>query len=233
MEASTRIREALAQVSALREMAFHNPALSQALSEVKAMQANRFAETYRDMLASPVYSGCAIFFLEELYSERDYSHRDAQFAKVAAAVQHTFPAPVVDIAVTLAELHHMTEALDLEMAHSWMALSQIPSPAARYQACWHEVGQQAKREWQLNTVLRIGSELSVLTRKVGLRWLLKMMRKPAELAGLGNLQNFLEAGFDHFGSLAKDPDAVKTFLLVIQKRESEWIKKLFGHSSDI
>lgn len=233
MEASTRIREALAQVSALREMVLHNPELSRALSEVKAIQANRFAETYRDMLMSPVYSGCATFFLEELYSERDYSHRDAQFAKVAVAVQHTFPAQVVEIAVTLAELHHVTEALDLEMAQSWINLNHLPTPAARYQACWRQVGQQPKREWQLNTVLGIGSELSVLTRKVGLRWLLKMMRKPAELAGLGNLQSFLETGFDHFGSLAKDPEAVKEFLLTIQKRESTWINALFEHSNDI
>ena len=233
MEASTRIREALAQVSELRGMALHNPALSSAVSEVKAIQARRFADTYQDMLASPVYSGCATFFLEELYSERDYSRRDAQFAKVAAAIQHTFPAQVVEIAVTLAELHHVTETLDVEMAKSWMDLSHLPKPAARYQACWRRVGQQPKREWQLNTVLGIGRELSVLTRKVGLRWLLKMMRKPAELAGLGNLQSFLETGFDHFGSLAKDPDAVKTFLVAIQKRESEWINGLFEDRSDI
>ena len=233
MEASTRIREALAQVSELRGMALRNPALSRAVSEVKAIQAKRFAETYQDMLSSSLYSGCATFFLEELYSERDYSRRDAQFAKVAAAIQHTFPAPVVEIAVTLAELHHVTETLDLEMAQSWMDLSHLSTPAARYQACWRRVGQQPKRKWQLNTVLAIGQELSVLTRKAGLRWLLKMMRKPAELAGLGNLQRFLEAGFDHFGSLAKDPEAVTMFLLIIQNRESAWINALFEHSNDI
>jgi hypothetical protein len=47
--------------------------------------------------------------LEELYSERDYSRRDAQFAKVAAAIELAVPLQVIDIAVSLAELHRTTE----------------------------------------------------------------------------------------------------------------------------
>jgi len=232
MEASTRIKEALARVSELREMAARHPTLSNALADVKAIQAKRFTATYGDLLESQIYSGCATFFLEELYSERDYSQRDAQFAKVAATIQHTFPAQVVDIAITLAELHQATEELDLAMGKNWMELKQL-SPVARYQESWRRVGQRSKREWQLATVLRIGRELGALTSKRGLRWLLKMMHKPAELAGLGDLQKFLETGFKHFSNLAKDPDAVDQFLLIIQKRERKWINELFDSNSEI
>jgi hypothetical protein len=53
------------------------------------------------------------------------------------------------------------------------------------------------------------------------------MRGPAKLAGLGALQDFLEAGFDHFGSMAADRTRIDTFLSTIQSRESDWINRMF------
>ena len=226
MDASKRIREAIDRVSELRQISSQKAGLSRALSEVKGWQAKRFSNTYMDLLASPVYSGCANFFLEELYSERDYSHRDAQFAKVAAAIELAFPVQVINIAVTLAELHRTTEELDLQMAQSWQRLGQ-QSPYARYIQSWRTVGQRDKREWQLDTVLEIGRQLTALTRKRSLRLLLKMMRRPAELAGLGDLQAFLEVGFDRFRQLARNTEAVNEFLRTIQTSESQWITDLF------
>jgi hypothetical protein len=99
-------------------------------------------------------------------------------------------------------------------------------PASRYLRAWRTVGAADHRKWQLDSVLAIGEALGTLTRKRGLRLLLKMMRRPAALAGLGNLQVFLEAGFDHFGDLAKSSDAVNTFLSVIRERETRWIEQL-------
>ncbi|MDR3372083.1 FFLEELY motif protein [Rhodoferax sp.] len=227
MDASKRIRDAISRVSELRQIGSQDADLSRALSEVKGWQAKRFSNSYQDLLASPIYSGCANFFLEELYSARDYSQRDAQFAKVAVAIELTFPAQVMDIAVTLAELHQTTEELDLEMAKSWQGLGK-KTPSVRYIESWLKVGQRGKREWQLDTVLKIGWELAALTRKRSLRLLLKMMRRPAELAGLGELQVFLETGFDLFSELARNSNAVNEFIDNIRKRESQWIDDLFN-----
>jgi hypothetical protein len=227
MEASQRIRDAVARVSELRQICGQNAGLSKALSEVKEWQAKRFSSTYQDLLASPIYSGCANFFLEELYSERDYSHRDAQFAKVATAIELALPAQVEQLAVTLAELHQTTEELDLQMAQSWQGFEQ-QSAHARYVRAWNAVGHRSEREWQLDTVLEIGRTLTGLTRKRSLRLLLKMMRRPAELAGLGDLQVFLETGFDQFSKLARNAEAVNKFLCIIQARERQWINDLFA-----
>jgi hypothetical protein len=226
MDASKRIREAVARVSEIRQIAGQNPDLSHALHDIKVWQANRFANTYGDLLKSADYAACANFFLHELYSERDYSRRDAQFAKVAGAIELTFPAPVVALAVKLAELHRVTEELDLAMARQWQACQELVANE-RYRSCWKAIGHQMEREWQLATVMEIGEELTELTRKRGLRLLVKMMRKPAELAGLGQLQTFLEAGFDHFSGLARNGQAAAEFLRVIHERESSWMAELF------
>lgn len=226
MEASQRIRDAIARVSELRQICSQTVGLSKALSEVKEWQAKRFSNTYQDLFASPIYAGCANFFLEELYSERDYSHRDAQFAKVATAIELALPAQVEQLAVTLAELHQTTEELDLQMAQSWQSFEQ-QAAHARYVQAWNAVGHRSEREWQLDTVLEIGRALTGLTRKRSLRFLLKMMRRPAELAGLGDLQVFLETGFDQFSKLARNAEAVNKFLYIIQARERQWINDLF------
>lgn len=225
MAASQDIRHALQQVSSARDMARTSLELRQAVTAVKKFQAQRFCATYQDLLMSDLYGQSTNFFLEELYSERDYSKRDAQFGKVASAIEKTFPDAVIATTVKLAQLHSATEALDLQMALLWTKRKEN-EPSLRYLAAWRQLSCRQRRLWQLETVLEIGHELGTLTRKRGLRLLLKMMQQPAKVAGLSELQRFLESGFDHFAQLSKDKSALTKFLKTIQYREQDWINRL-------
>ena len=64
MEATKLIRDAVSRVTALRQSATDNPELARAISEVKRLQARRFAGTYFDLLQSEQYQPAALFFLE-------------------------------------------------------------------------------------------------------------------------------------------------------------------------
>ncbi|MDI1245088.1 MAG: hypothetical protein PSV24_06780 [Rhodoferax sp.] len=226
MQASNQIRASIARVVALRQTVADQPDLAQALHTVKQLQAQRFVGTYQDLLHSTSYAACANFFLEELYGTKNFSERDAQFARIAGALQRTFPDQVVATAVALAELHVLTEELDLAMALNWQLQAGAQVVPAYVQA-WRAVGRREDRVWQLSTVLRIGADLGQLTRKPGLHLMLKMMRKPAQLAGLGSLQNFLESGFNHFAGLARGQGTVSVFLDTVKARESTWMDCLF------
>ncbi len=229
MQASNQIRTSIARVVALRQTVSDQPDLALALHTVKELQAQRFAGTYQDLLHSASYAACANFFLEELYGAKNFAERDAQFARIAGALQRTFPDQVVATAVALAELHKLTEELDLAMALNWQPQPGVSSAQA-YVLAWRAVGRREDRLWQLNTVLRIGEDLGQLTRKPGLHLMLKMMRKPAQLAGLGSLQSFLESGFNHFAGLARKQGTVSSFLDMVKARESSWIASLFAAS---
>ena len=85
----------------------------------------------------------------------------------------------------------------------------------------------AARHQQLDVVLALGRSLDSLTRKPGLRTLLKMMRGPAAAAGLGSLQKFLEAGYDAFQTLR----GADEFLKLITLRETDWIQRLFDEDA--
>jgi hypothetical protein len=231
MEAARKIRNAVTRVSTLRHAFTANSALREAVSQVKRVQARRFAGTYADLLAGGSYSLASRFFLDELYSDKDYAERDAQFARIAGAIERFFPHQVVTTAVALAELHALTEELDQTMALSWLRLDDQLDDAQRYVTAWREVGRRAERETQLVDVLAIGHEMAKLTRAPGLRTLLKMMRGPAAAAGLGSLQRFLETGFDTFAAMARRRGEVEQFLGTIQTRESLLIAMLFDSAA--
>ena len=228
MDAAETIRDSVARVASLRQACVERPALLAAVVEVKRYQARRFALSYADLLSAGPFQGASRFFLDELYSDKDYSQRDAQFSRIANALQTVFPKHVVATAVALAKLHALTEELDHAMGLAWMATQSSSSLTGRYVAAWRAVGRRADRDLQLTTVLAVGQELDRLTRAPGLRLLLKMMRRPAQAAGLDALQSFLEAGFDTFARMSGKGEGAKVFLGVIQKEESALIDALFS-----
>jgi hypothetical protein len=228
MNAAQTIREAVAQVAKMRIDANADVNLHAATVAIKSFQARRFAGTYADLLATHEYGRAARFFLEDLYSDKDYSLRDAQFARIAGGLQRIFPQQVVATAVALAKLHVLTEKLDRRMAEVWM--EKAPSVAAeevsRYVDCWEAVDRRRDRDDQLDMVLNIGFELDRLTRIPGLRLMLRMMRRPAQAAGIASLQAFLESGFDIFAHMSSKGSGAQYFLSTIRDRETSWIKQL-------
>ena len=236
MQAANTIRNAVARVHTLRAATAAQTGLLEATRAIKNFQARRFQSTYADLLVSPTYARATRFFLEELYSEKDYSQRDAQFSRIAGALQKYFPQQVVATAVAMAELHALTEELDHQMALAWLAQGPMPrlmtQPTAqdigRYVQTWRKVGRQTDRDLQLSVVLQVGRELDRLTRTPGLRMMLRLMRRPAEVAGLSALQTFLESGFDTFAAMAGKGLVAQQFMTTIHIREAVWLAKLYG-----
>lgn len=220
--AADRIRQQLDRVAHLRTQA-RQAGLSSAVHQVKQLQARRFRATYADFLADPRHAPATAFFLDELYGEHDFSVRDAQFARIAGAIERLFPEAVADLAVDLAETHALTESLDHALAGHWMALEGDCAYAEHYVRSWRLTAAREQRQRQLAVVLHMGQELQRLTRMKSLLIALRLMRGPAQAAGLSALQRFLENGFAAFATMG---DASR-FLNVIAEREQRWIDALF------
>lgn len=220
--AADRIRSHLATVDSLRLQA-RSEGMDAAVSAVKRLQAQRFRGTYVDVLAHRVQGPAARFFLEELYGDHDFGQRDAQFGRIAGAIERLFPEAVAELSVDLAEMHALTETLDHAMAGHWLEQDPQQPAARRYVQAWRATGRREARERQLGVVGHMGLELQRLTRSKSLLMMLRMMRRPAQAAGLSDLQHFLEAGFAAFAELG---DA-RPFLSTIAARERRWIDTLF------
>jgi len=218
-----RILTHLNEVSALRVTAALDSALSVRLAAVKSFQHARFAATYADLLATPRYRRAARFFLDELYGPHDFSKRDSQFARVVPALVRLFPVDIVQTVAALAELHALSESLDMAMAHQ-LPPGDVVWPG--YTAAWQSVGQLQGREQQIVLMLQIGGALDRFTRRPLLRQSLRLMRVPAAAAGLGALQTFLESGFDTFSEMR----GAQEFLLTVAQRERALAASLFEGS---
>jgi hypothetical protein len=212
----------VAQQRALRAV---DPALQAAVDAVKAYQQRRFALTYADLLRSPRYRGAANFFLDELYGPRDFSERDAQFARVVPALVRLFPHEIIETVDTLAQLHALSETLDTGMGGQ---LTGAVLSRTSYARAWQAVGEPADRERQIALTLAVGRDLDRLTRKPLLRTTLHLMRGPARAAGLPALQQFLETGFDTFKAMGGADD----FIATVAERERSLARALFDAPMD-
>ncbi|HRK37171.1 MAG TPA: hypothetical protein PK347_02180 [Burkholderiaceae bacterium] len=221
------LRAHLASVSHYRA-SVQAASLGVALDAVRNIQIARFRSFYNDLLTDHRHTQATHFFLAELYGNQDYSQRDAQFGRIAGAVERLFPENVMVLAVELAEVHALTEELDWLMASAWQDL-EVPTDADAstlahaYTRCWRAVGRQPDRDRQLAAVLQMGWRLAGIVKVPGLRMALRLMRGPAKSAGLSALQSVLENGFDAFQSMGQ----ADTFLNAIASREAKWLTTLF------
>lgn len=215
----------LESVARVRSEAAAEPGLAERVRCVKAYQHARFGLTYADLLSSREYASAARFFLDELYGPHDFTARDAQFARIVPALVRLFPADIVETVRSLAELHALSERLDLALARAIEPLRALDCP--QYLCAWQSIGERLARETQIDLMLVVGRALARFTRNPLLRHSLRLMRGPARAAGLAALQQFLESGFDTFAGL-RNPAA---FLDLIASRERAVVGALFAASS--
>lgn len=225
-EQADRILASLSAVDDARAERARDEALQRRVQAIKAYQQRRFAQTYDDLLGNPRYAPAARFFLDELYGPHDFSQRDAQFARVVPALVRLFPPEIVETVAALAALHALSESLDSEMGRR---VASAHLDRGGYVAAWRETGRSADRERQVTLTLDVGRRLARHTRRPLLRQSLHMMRAPARLAGLGELQRFLESGFDTFAAIG---DATE-FLAAIAERERALMRALFEVSTKL
>lgn len=211
----------LRAVEAERARRASDAALEARVRALKAYQQRRFAHTYADLLANPRYEAATRFFLQELYGPGDYRQRDAQFARVIPTLTRLFPEDVVDTVAKLARLHALSERLDTRMAEHLLSPDISPRD---YAIAWRACGEPASRQQQIELTMAVGESLDRLTRKPLLRQTLKLMRGPAQMAGLGALQNFLETGFDTFRAMR----GAGEFLATVKQREEALAHTLFS-----
>jgi hypothetical protein len=212
----------LRTVDAERARRRADPALSARVTELKRFQQERFALCYADLLVSPRYAAASKFFLQQLYGPGDFSRRDAQFARVIPALTRLFPEEVVQTVAQLARLHALSEGLDSRMGELMGDDGEITG--LRYARAWRNCGEPKSRQTQIDLTIAVGESLDRLTRKPMLRQTLRLMRGPAQLAGLADLQTFLECGFDTFRAMR----GAAEFLGTVRQREERLAGDLFS-----
>lgn len=200
------------------------------LKGVQAWQAQRLQHSFAGFLEDPARRPAAQFFLTDVYGDHDFSRRDADIARVLPMMQRLLPAELLATVADGIELGALTHAFDLRMAEVLQRLAprRRRLDAALYAQAYREVGLPRLRARQIALIAEVGHGLAAALRMPGVGALLRLSRLPARAAGLGELQAFLERGFDAFAGLG---DA-QAFLADIRRNETRVMRRLFANDAD-
>ena len=200
------------------------------LKPLQGWQSQRLERSFAGFLDDPARQPAARFFLTDLYGDHDFSQRDADIARVIPMMQKLLPTALLKTVADGIELGALTHAFDLRMAEALEALAprRRGLDADLYARAYREVGRPHMRTRQIELIDDVGQGLWAALRMHGVGTLLKVSRLPARAMGFGELQGFLERGFDAFGRLG---DA-ESFLADIRASETRVMRRLFDGDAD-
>jgi len=208
------VRE-LARVRAHHDERAANPVLHRALAHLSAWQSRRLHGTYADLERAPRYAEAMRFFETDLYGGTDFAQRDADLARVVPAMRRLLPENVIGTVAIAVELNAISQDLDRAMVDG-LANRAETFTVTDYCAAYRGVGRFDARRRQIALIGEVGIALDRYVRKPMIRGALALMRKPARVAGLAALQDFLERGFAAFERMG----GAAEFLATIQSRET-------------
>ena len=195
------------------------------LKEVKAWQQLRLAQSYADLAADARYAPAIAFFLDELYGMKDSTIRDRDLTRMAPTIKRLLPKFAFDAVDSALELDGLAEEFDQALTK---ALGSQALTETSYLRAFRVVGRHDDRLRQIALMRAVGEGLDRMVKKPLIFSTLKMLRGPAQLAGLGEMQQFLEAGFSAFRHM-KGADY---FLATIALRETLLIERILAGEVD-
>ena len=225
LHCANELRQHLYAAKLLRRLANDAPDAARKRLLLREWQAARLSRSYPDLLASERFGKAAHFFLTDLYGPKDFSSRDEEVERIMPLMLSILPLSALQTLSLAIEVDALTEALDAAMVVELEKAGAIDAiDAEAYASAYRAVGRQLDRERQIDLIQSTGEALDRLAKKPLLTTLLRLMRAPAHLAGLGDLHEFLESGFDAFRHMG---DAHE-FLDIIETRERRVLENLFS-----
>ncbi len=214
--------ELLVRNRSLRAQFSDDPGLQEELQALQRWQAGRLERTYADLQERERYRPGVEFFLEELYTDKDYLPRDTQLERASPILKRMLPSQAQESMRMAVQLEVLSQELDGEMTRALGAETAIDGQS--YAEAYREVGRRDDRERQIGFILEAGRDLERLVKLPMIYTLIRMAHGPAHLAGFGALHDFLEDGFRAFRAMG----GAEEFLQTIEDRETRIMERIFA-----
>jgi hypothetical protein len=197
-------------------------------TRLRAWQAERLARTHADLLRSPDFRDGAEFFLTDLYGPKDLTAGIDQVRHVVPAMVKVLPAAALKAIADAIELEALSEDLDADVVTA-LGPGTKQISATSYARAYRTVGRRPDRERQIGLINHLGGSLDSLARQALISVALRMLRKPAELAGFGGLYGFIERAYAAFRKMR---DGGK-FMTIVADREMEVSNSIFSGDDSV
>lgn len=213
----------LHRVNALRQLA-ETMSLNHAIRDLQDWQCRRLWTTHQQLSQRPHYHDAMAFFVDELYGPKDFSQRDADLARVIPMLVKVLPDKAIAALDSALYLNALSYDLDMAMVQ---ALEGRTLNRQHYAQAYYQVGREPDRQCQIDGIRELGERLNEVIHIRGVGMIIRFARKPAELAGLLSLHEFLEQGYLAFKGLGK----IEGFITPVVETETAIMHKLLSSSS--
>ncbi|MBT0587438.1 FFLEELY motif protein [Alteromonas oceanisediminis] len=228
---SDHIIQHIHKVNARRDLAQKMGRL-EAVHALQEWQCRRLLTTHADLQQEPEFADAMTFFVDELYGPKDFSQRDKDLSRVIPKLSSVLPEKALNALNDALRLNALSFDLDLDMVNAMVKRrnADIKSPSdidtELYANAYRDVGRCDDRATQIDIVDHLGMLLADVVKVRGISMLIKLARKPAKVAGVLTLHEFLERGFAAFKQLGD----VRDFLDPIVDRERHIMRVLCDDS---
>lgn len=187
-------------------------------------QKNRLRLTYGDFAQRTTHQEATEFFVAELYAPDNLARRNAQMAKMLPLMFKLLPPGVLATVEQALSAQSDAQAMDFKMARQLRLdnVSIASMGVLDYASAYRAAATEQERAQQIEQIVQVGHSLEHMVNLPMIYRTLKMARWPAKMAGLSDLQQFLEQGFHAFNEMG----GADEFLAAIQARESQVAKIL-------
>lgn len=237
---AARFTETIQHLARLRQYRLAQPPISHtemdaALAGLRAWQSARLARTYADFLASPRYGLACRFFLSDIYAPRDFSQRDQDIRYLYEIMASFLPEFLIKVVRKAIELNDLTNELDQFLSQVLVNELGVTKENAStaitpqlYAEAYRICDNYAERAHQIELIGEVGRMVDRGTRIPLVGMTLHLARRPAQHAGWGELQSFLERGYTAFKHMGRADE----FLRTIQTREMGILDRIFARHPD-
>jgi len=195
--------------------------LTETVRNLQTWQTKRLLVTHDDLWQSKRFKPAMQFFIDELYGPRDFSQRDIELARAMPKMSKVLPSKGLVSLEAALRLNCLSLELDIALTKE---LDGASINRSSYFNCYRQSNNQPKREEQIQLLEDLGLDLAQVVKIRGISTILMLSRKPAKVAGVKSLHEFLEKGFKSFKKLGN----VNDFIDPIVNRERALMYSLFA-----
>ncbi|NDW17129.1 hypothetical protein GTQ48_16560 [Alteromonas genovensis] len=217
------------RVNAQRDLA-NKLNLMALIHQLQDWQCQRLLVSHDDLAQQQRYQKAMAFFVEELYGPKDFSQRDADLVRVIPKLAKVLPEKAMNAMNDALSLNALSFDLDMEMAQ-YLNKHFATQPINRdsYAQAYRSVGRKNDRESQITIISHLGDQLADVIKVRGIGMLISMSRRPAKMAGLLALHEFLDRGFNAFKAIGD----VQSFIQPVLERETRLMEILLSENTTL
>ena len=193
--------------------------LMPSIRAVQAWQCKRLLASHQQMYQQKRFKPAVEFFINELYGPNDFSQRDQDIARIVPKMSKFLPEKALQSLASALHLNTLSFELDFDLAKR---LIDTEINRETYANAYVSCDNIASRQQQIDYIRNLGNDLADVVKMKGISSLLFISRKPAKMAGVLALHEFLEKGFRSFKNLGN----VEDFIFPVVNKEQEIMQHL-------